>query len=291
MIGLSAGFCCPSLTRSLTCRLSSPLLRVPGHPPLTRSFTCRLSSPLFQSMATHRLRVPSLVDYRRHSSKAWPPTAYAFPHLSTIVATPSSSWPPSAYAFLHLSTIVATLRVRSVPLRLRVPSLVDYRRHSSKAWPPTAYAFPHLSTIVATLRVRSVPLRLRVPSLVDYRRHSFEFVQSPQDPLMLSFYDLNKIEDPCNLFTHLYYSIPLLRSCFSNPKRPHLSVQSFQNHFRNIKSSMVSLIKPLFHISNDERITYSSSLLKRFLINNYHFLCIDKITGFQSIVQNTRIRI
>ncbi len=55
--------------------------------PLTRSFSCRLSSPLFESMATHRLRVPSLVDYRRHSSKAWPPIAYAFLLLSTIVAT------------------------------------------------------------------------------------------------------------------------------------------------------------------------------------------------------------
>ncbi len=89
---------------------------------------------------------------------------------------------PTAYAFPHLSTIVATLRVRSVPHRLRVPSLVDYRRHSPSSFSPppltrsltcrlssplsefvqspTAYAFPHLSTIVATLRVRSVPHRI-----------------------------------------------------------------------------------------------------------------------------------
>ncbi len=187
-----------------------------------RSLTCRLSSPLFQSMATHRLRVPSLVDYRRHSSKAWPPIAYAFLLLSTIVATlpkhghpsltrsfscrlssplfqsiaslrlrvpslvdyrrhSSKAWPPIAYAFLLLSTIVATLPKHghpsltrsfscrlSSPLfqsmathRLRVPSLVDYRRHSSKAWPPIAYAFLLLSTIVATLRVRSVIHKIR----------------------------------------------------------------------------------------------------------------------------------
>ncbi len=40
---------------------------------ISRSFTCRLSSPLFESMATHRLRVPSLVDYRRHSSSSFSP--------------------------------------------------------------------------------------------------------------------------------------------------------------------------------------------------------------------------
>ncbi len=245
-------------------------LRVHGHPSLTRSFTCRLSSPLFEFMATHRLRVPSLVDYRRHSSSSWPPIAYAFLHLSTIVATlrvhghpsltrsftcrlssplfefvathrlrvpslvdyrrhSSSSWPPIAYAFLHLSTIVATLRVHghpsltrsftcrlSSPLfefmathRLRVPSLVDYRRHSSSSWPPIAYAFLHLSTIVATLRVRghpsltrsftcrlSSPLfefvathRLRVPSLVDYRRHS----SSSWPPIAYAFLYLSTI--------------------------------------------------------------------------------------------------
>ncbi len=159
--------------------------------PLTRSFSCRLSSPLFRSMATHRLRVPSLADYRRHSSGAWPPTAYAFLLLSTIVATlPEHGHPPLTRSF---SCRLSSPLFRSMAThRLRVPSLVDYRRHSSGAWPPTAYAFLLLPTIVATLPERghppltrsfscrlSSPLfrsmathRLRVPSLADYRRHS-----------------------------------------------------------------------------------------------------------------------
>ncbi len=154
----------------------------------------------FEIMATHRLRVPSLVDYRRHSSRSWPPIAYAFLHLSTIVATLRVHGHPSLTRSFtcrlssplrehgHPSlTRSFTCRLSS-PLRdhghpsltrsftcrlssplfeimathrLRVPSLVDYRRHSSRSWPPIAYAFLHLSTIVATLRVRSVIHKIR----------------------------------------------------------------------------------------------------------------------------------
>ncbi len=129
-------------------------------PSLARSFSCRLSSPLFQSMATLRLRVPSLVDYRRHSSKASPPSACAFLLLSTIVATlPKHGRPPLARSFS--CRLSSPLFQSMAALRLRVPSLVDYRRHSSKAWPPSACAFLLLSTIVATLRVRSVIHKIR----------------------------------------------------------------------------------------------------------------------------------
>ncbi len=138
---------------------------------LTRSLTCRLSSPLFEIVATHRLRVPSLVDYRRHSSRSWPPIAYAFLHLSTIVATLRDRGHPSLTRSFTcrlsspLFEIVATHR-------LRVPSLVDYRRHSSRSFSP-----PQDLPLLGFLNTKS----------------SLESTDS---------IFLNKIEQKCNMFTH-----------------------------------------------------------------------------------------
>ncbi len=110
---------------------------------------------LIIGLSAHRFRVPSLVHYRRHSSKAWPLSACAFLLLSTIVATlPKHGHPPLSRSFS--CRLSSPLFQSMATLRFRVPSLVDYRRHSSKAWPPSAFAFLLLSTIVATLRVRSV---------------------------------------------------------------------------------------------------------------------------------------
>ncbi len=142
IIGLSAGFCCPSN------------FYVPSLDDYHRHSPSSFSPP------SNFLRIPSLVDYRRHSSRAWPPSAYAFILLSTIGATlPKHRHPPLSRSFS--CRLSAPLFQSIATLRFRVPSLVDYRRHSSKAWPPSAYAFLLLSTIGATLRVRSVIHKIR----------------------------------------------------------------------------------------------------------------------------------
>ncbi len=130
-------------------------LRDQCHPPLTCSFLCRLSSPLFEISATHHLRVPSFVDYRRHSLRSVPPTTYVFLPLSTIVATlRDQCHPPLTCSFLcRLSSPLFEI---SATHHLCVPSFVDYRSHSSRSVPPTTYVFLPLSTIVATLRDQSV---------------------------------------------------------------------------------------------------------------------------------------
>ncbi len=99
--------------------------------------------------------VPSFVDYRRHSARAWPPIAYAFLHLSTTVATLREHGRPSLTRSF-ICRLPSPLCESMAAHRLRVPSFVDYRRHSARAWPPIAYAFLHLSTTVATLREHSV---------------------------------------------------------------------------------------------------------------------------------------